>query len=146
MSNRSNTRRNQPHHTRHTVKNRASNHDPVDNNSTNYNNIRLNPPPLWNWIVLQRKVKDLRYYYKNHERILAVQMVQRREDPEFQERQRVKEEVAAAAQAEKEAHPAARSAATPPARLRQRTFLGMVREKSRQCMGVKGIKCMRTKI
>jgi len=42
MSNRSNTRRNQPHHTRHTVKNRASNHDPVDNNSTNYNNIRMN--------------------------------------------------------------------------------------------------------
>jgi hypothetical protein len=58
----------------------------------------------------KKKVKDLRYYYKNRERILAAQMVQRREDPEFQERQRVKEEAAAAAQAEKEARQAEKEA------------------------------------
>ena len=56
----------------------------------------------------KKKVKDLRYYYKNRERILAAQMVQRREDPEFQERQRVKEEAIAAALAEKEARKAER--------------------------------------
>ena len=56
--------------------------------------------------IAKKKVKDLRYYYKNRERILAAQMVQRREDPEFQERQRVKEEAVASAQAEKEARQA----------------------------------------
>ena len=56
--------------------------------------------------IARKKAKDLRYYYKNRERILAAQMVQRREDPEFQERQRVKEEAtkekAVAAQALRE--------------------------------------------
>jgi len=56
--------------------------------------------------IARKKAKDLRYYYKNRERILAAQMVQRREDPEFQERQRVKEEAAAAALALKEAQAA----------------------------------------
>ena len=56
--------------------------------------------------IARKKAKDLRYYYRNRERILAAQMVQRREDPEFQERQRVKEERMAAARAEKEAHKA----------------------------------------
>ena len=56
--------------------------------------------------IARKKAKDLRYYYKNRERILAAQMVQRREDPEFQERQRVKEEATAAALALKEARAA----------------------------------------
>lgn len=57
----------------------------------------------------KKKVKGLRYYYKNRERILAAQMIQRRDDPAFQERQRAKEEAArekAAALALKEAHAA----------------------------------------
>ena len=56
--------------------------------------------------IARKKAKDLRYYYKNRERILAAQMVQRREDPEFQERQRVKEEATAATLALKEARAA----------------------------------------
>jgi len=56
--------------------------------------------------VAKKRQKGLKFYYKNRERILAAQMIQRREDPEFQERQRVKEEAAAAAQAEKEARQA----------------------------------------
>jgi hypothetical protein len=42
MSNRSNTRRNQTHHARNTVKNRASIRDPADDSFLNYNNIRMN--------------------------------------------------------------------------------------------------------
>ena len=45
MSNLTKTRRNQLYHARHTVKNRVSNHDPVDNNSRNYHNIRMNLEP-----------------------------------------------------------------------------------------------------
>ena len=56
--------------------------------------------------IAKKRQKALRFYYRNRERILAAQMVQRREDPEFQERQRVKEEAVAAALAEKEAHAA----------------------------------------
>ena len=56
--------------------------------------------------IAKKRQKALRFYYRNRERILAAQMVQRREDPEFQERQRVKEEAVAAALAEKEARQA----------------------------------------
>ena len=70
--------------------------------------------------IARKKAKNLRYYYKNRERILAAQMVQRREDPEFQERQRVKEEAAAAALALKEAREAEKARAAEKACERER--------------------------
>jgi len=51
--------------------------------------------------VAKKRQKGLKFYYRNRERILAAQMVQRREDPEFQERQRVKEEALAIKEAHK---------------------------------------------
>jgi len=51
--------------------------------------------------VAKKRQKGLKFYYKNRERILAAQMIQRREDPEFQERQRVKEEALAIKEAHK---------------------------------------------
>ena len=51
--------------------------------------------------IAKKRQKALRFYYRNRERILAAQMVQRREDPEFQERQRVKEEALAIKEAHK---------------------------------------------
>lgn len=51
--------------------------------------------------IAKKRQKGLKFYYKNRERILAAQMVQRREDPEFQERQRVKEEALAIKEAHK---------------------------------------------
>lgn len=51
--------------------------------------------------IAKNRQKGLKFYYKNRERILAAQMVQRREDPEFQERQRVKEEALAIKEARK---------------------------------------------
>ena len=51
--------------------------------------------------IAKKRQKGLKFYYRNRERILAAQMVQRREDPEFQERQRVKEEALAIKEAHK---------------------------------------------
>ena len=68
MSNLSKTRRNQLYHARHTVKNRVSNHDPIDNNSTNYHNIRMNREPQKD--INQRIFKKLDYL-KNRMEIYA---------------------------------------------------------------------------
>lgn len=85
--------------------------------------------------IARKKAKDLRYYYKNRERILAAQMVQRREDPEFQERQRVKEEAAAAALALKEAREAEKARAAEKARERER--LRVERHAAKEAAAVK---------